>query len=188
MARTTSSQELIRRYLQDAIASERAFESQLKNMAEEGDDPAIQQIFSQHLVETKRQHDRLVTRLEQLGESPSTMKSVFAHVFSMMPKGGQMGQSEADKNTQNLLVGYAVEQSEVASYEALKVAAEMVGDVQTASLAEEIQREEQATAQKIWNLIPRSARAAVERQTSDRGEGPESFRRGKESGSAATNI
>ena len=38
---TTSSSELIKRYLQDAIASEKSFESQLREMAEEGDNPRV---------------------------------------------------------------------------------------------------------------------------------------------------
>jgi ferritin-like metal-binding protein YciE len=163
---TTSSSELIQRYLQDAIASEGAFESRLRSMAEEGDNPRVQELFASHADETKRQHSRLVSRLQILGGSPSKAKGIMAHIFGSVPKAGQLGQADEDKNTQNLVIAYAIEQSEVATYEALRVAAEAVGDIPTANLAEEIQREEQMAAQRIWNLIAANARISVERQTS----------------------
>jgi len=162
---TTSSSELIQRYLQDAIASERAFEAQLHSMGEQGDNPRIRELFLTHAGETKSQCDRLTSRLQVLGGRPSAAKGIMAHIFGSVPKAGQIGRAEEDKNTHNLIIAYAIEQSEVASYEALKVAAEEVGDIPTANLAEEIQREEQMTAQRIWNLIPANARISVERQT-----------------------
>jgi ferritin-like metal-binding protein YciE len=163
---TVSSSELIQRYLQDIIASEKAFESQLRSMGEDSNDPGVEEVFSAHADETKRQCNRLISRLRELGGSPSTAKSFIAHVFNAVPRAGQIGQREEDRNTQNLIVAYAIEQSEVATYEALKVAAQTLGDTSTAQIAEEIQREEQVAVQKIWNLLPANARLAVERQTS----------------------
>jgi len=162
---SSSSSELIQRYLQDIIASEKAFESQLRSMGEDSDNPRLEDLFSAHADETKRQYTRLTSRLQALGGSPSTTKSFIAHVFNAVPRAGQIGQRDEDRNTQNLIVAYAIEQSEVATYEALKVAAHTVGDVATVQIAEEIQREEQMAAQKIWNLLPANARLAVERQT-----------------------
>jgi ferritin-like metal-binding protein YciE len=167
---TTSSSELIRRYLQDAIASEKAFESQLRGMAEGGDNPQVREIFESHAEETRGQHNRLVSRLQVLGESPSTAKSIMAHLFGAIPKVGHIGQRKEERSIQNLILAYAIEQSEVAAYEALKVAAEAVGDIPTANLAEEIQREEQMAAQRIWNLLPATSRLSVERQTSSERE------------------
>jgi ferritin-like metal-binding protein YciE len=163
---TTSSSELIQRYLQDVIASEKAFESQLRSMAEDCDNPRLQELFASHADETKRQYNRLTSRLQVLGGSPSATKSFMAHIFNAVPRAGQIGQKEEDRNTQNLIIAYAIEQGEAATYEALKVAAQVVGDMPTAQLAEEIQREEQMAAQKIWNMLPIIARSSVERQTS----------------------
>jgi ferritin-like metal-binding protein YciE len=163
---TTSSSELIQRYLQDIIASEKAFESQLRSMGEDSDNPRLEELFSTHADQTKQQYNRLTSRLRALGGSPSATKSFIAHVFNAVPRAGQIGQRDEDRNTQNLIVAYAIEQSEVATYEALKVAAETVGDTATRQIAEEIQREEQMAAQRIWSLLPANARLAVERQTS----------------------
>jgi ferritin-like metal-binding protein YciE len=176
MAEAISSQEIIRRYLQDAIASEHSYAAQLERLSHEGDDPYIQKLFAQHAAETRHQQERLLNRLQQLGGSASTIKNVLAHVFSMTPKVSHFGHNEADTNTQNLLLAYAIEQSEVATYEALKAAAESVRDAQTASLVEEIQNEEQQMTQRIWGLIAQSARASVERQTGETWRGQESQR------------
>jgi ferritin-like metal-binding protein YciE len=162
---TISSSELIQRYLQDIIASEKAFESQLRSMGEDSDNPRVKELFYSHADETKRQYNRVTARLQALGGSPSTAKSFIAHVFNAVPRAGQIGQRDEDRSTQNLIVAYAIEQSEVATYEALKVAAQTVGDTATVQIAEEIQREEQMAAQRIWNLLPANARLAVERQT-----------------------
>lgn len=163
---TKSPSEIIQRYLQDLIASEKAFESQLRSMGEDCTEPRVQEVLVSHADESKRQYERLTSRLQALGGSPSVTKSVLAHLFNAVPRAGQIGQREEDRITQNLIMAYAIEQSEVATYEALKVAAQTVGDSVTAQLAEEIQREEQMAAQRIWNLVPSNARTAVERQAS----------------------
>src|SRR3712207_6659854 len=115
--------DVIRRYLQDAIAAEQNFENQLRVFAREIDQPLARQLFEQHAEETRRQHERLTARLEVLGGGPSTIKSFLANLFGTLPKAGQLGHDEAEKGTQDRMVAYAVENSEVAMYEALATAA-----------------------------------------------------------------
>jgi ferritin-like metal-binding protein YciE len=157
--------DVIRRYLSDAIAAEKNFEDQLRAFAKETDQGPVQQLFAQHADETRRQHERLTARLEALGGSPSGMKSFLAHLFGFAPKTAQIGHDEAEKGSQDLMIAYAVENSEVAMYEALAVSAATAGDTQTEQLAREIQQEEQATAQKVWNLIAPSARDSFRKVT-----------------------
>src|SRR5436190_24222007 len=78
--------EVIQRYLSDAIAAEKNFESQLRAFAKETDQGPVQQLFAQHADETRLQHERLTARLEALGGSPSGMKSFLAHLFGFAPK------------------------------------------------------------------------------------------------------
>ena len=158
---------IISRYLKDAIAAESSFESQLMAFAKEGDDPAAQSLFQQHAAETRSQRERLETRLAALGDSPSTMKSAMAHMFNFAPKVASMGHDESERTTQNLMIAYAVEHSEVAMYESLATVAEAVGDQQTAMLAREIQQEEARTAQMVWNMIAPSARRSLAELTSE---------------------
>jgi ferritin-like metal-binding protein YciE len=157
--------EVIQRYLQDALAAEQHFENQLRSFAKESDQGPVQQLFAQHADETRSQCQRLEARLRELGGSPSGLKSFFANMFGFAPKTAQMGHEEAEKSTQDLMMAYAVENSEVAMYESLAVAASAAGDTQTERLAREIQQEERRAAERVWDLIPTSARDSFQRVT-----------------------
>jgi ferritin-like metal-binding protein YciE len=158
-----SSTDVIKRYLEDAIAAEKSFETQLQGMAKEGDDPAAQAAFHQHALETKTQYERLTARLEALGGSTSTAKSLLAHIFGLSPKTAQLGHEKEERTTQNLMIAFAVENSEIAMYESLISVAEAAGDTETVALARQIQAQEKAAAEKIWGLIPNAAVTAFRR-------------------------
>jgi ferritin-like metal-binding protein YciE len=164
-----TSTDVIKRYLQDAIAAEKSFETQLQGFAKEGDDEAAKSAFHQHALETRQQYERLTARLEALGGSTSATKSLLAHLFGLSPKAAQIGHEEQERTTQNLMMAYAVENSEVAMYEAMITVAEAAGDSETASLARSIQQEEEATAEKVWNLLPNAAVTAFRRVTAESG-------------------
>ncbi|MBV8832537.1 MAG: DUF892 family protein [Acidobacteriaceae bacterium] len=161
-----TSVDVIKRYLEDAIAAEKSFETQLQGFANEGDDAAAKSAFHEHALETRTQYERLTARLQALGGSPSGTKSLLAHIFGLTPKTAQIGHEKEERTTQNLMMAYAVENSEIAMYEALVAVAEAAGDTQTATLAREIQQQEKATAEKVWRLLPSAAVAAFERVTS----------------------
>ena len=150
--------KVIQRYIEDAIAAEQNFESQLRAFCDESDQAEVNQLFAQHAEETRLQRERLTARLEALGGKPSGVKSFLAHLFGFAPKIAQAGHDEAEKGTQNLIAAYAVENSEVAMYESLAVAAAAAGDTETEALAREIQQEERRTAERVWSLIAPSAR------------------------------
>jgi ferritin-like metal-binding protein YciE len=160
-----TSLDVVKRYLQDAVAAEKSFETQLQGFAKEGDNPAAKALFNQHAIETRRQYEMLTARLEALGGSPSATKSLLAHIFGLSPKTAQIGHEEEERTTQNLMMAFAVENSEVAMYEALIAVSEAAGDTQTATLARQIQGEEKATADKVWKLIPTAALEAYTRLT-----------------------
>jgi ferritin-like metal-binding protein YciE len=162
-----TSTDVIKRYLQDAIAAEKSFETQLEGFAKEGDNEAAKSAFQQHAVETRRQYERLTARLETLGGSTSTAKSFLAHVFGLTPKTAQIGHEKEERTTQNLMMAFAVENSELAMYESLATVADASGDSQTASLAREIQAEEKATADKVWKLLAPAALTAFTRLTGE---------------------
>jgi ferritin-like metal-binding protein YciE len=160
-----TSTEVIKRYLEDAIAAERSFETQLEGFSKEGDDATAQALFRQHALETRRQYELLTARLEALGGSPSGTKSFLAHVFGLSPKAAQIGHEKEERTTQNLMMAFAVENSELAMYESLATVAEAAGDSQTATLARQIQKEEKATAEKIWAHLPQAAAESFRRIT-----------------------
>jgi ferritin-like metal-binding protein YciE len=91
------------------------------------------------------------------------MKSFLAHFFGLAPKMAQAGHETEEKTTQDLMMAFAVENSEVAMFESLITVCEAAGDHQTANIAREIQQQEQATADKLWPHISRTARVAFDR-------------------------
>lgn len=61
-----TSVDVIKRYLQDAIAAEKSFETQLEGFSKEGEDTVVQALFRQHAAETRVQYERLTARLSAL--------------------------------------------------------------------------------------------------------------------------
>jgi ferritin-like metal-binding protein YciE len=156
---------IVARYLEDAIAAENSFESQLRAFAKEGDNEAVKAMFEQHADETRRQHEMLTARLKDLGESPSGFKSMLAHMFGMAPKSASLGHEEEERTVQNLMIAFAVENSEIGMYECLATVAAAAGDSTTESLARRIQQQEKDTADKVWRYLAPCARDAFERLT-----------------------
>lgn len=154
-------EKLIATYIEDAIAVEKSFETQLLAFSKEGNEPVVQNLFAQHAEETKLQYERLTTRLHTLGGSPSMLKSLMAHIFNMAPKAAQLGHDETERVTQNLMMAYAVENAEIAMYEALADVSRLALDSLTEQLALTIQKEEQETANKIWAQVAPAARQAI---------------------------
>jgi ferritin-like metal-binding protein YciE len=158
MTRDEPKESILRRYLADAVAAEQSSAERLEEMSGEGDHLAARQLFAQHQDQTRSQIERLRARLEALGGSPSEFKAVIAHLVALVPKVVHKGHDESEIATQNLILAYALENEEVAMYEALAATAASAGDLQTEQLAREIQKEERHAAEMIWNLIAASAR------------------------------
>ena len=158
----TSSKEVLTRYLVDAIAAEKSFETQLLGFSDEVENPTVKALFRLHAEETKQQYTMLTQRLEELGGSTSTIKSFLAHMFNFAPKIAQIGHDKYERQTQDLMMAYAVENAEVAMYESLAQAAQLAADTRTEEIARQIQRQEKETADKVWAQVAPAARRAME--------------------------
>lgn len=154
--------DILKTYLEDIIAAEKAFEAQLTGFSKEGNDPAAQRVYAEHARETHTQYDRLAARLEALGGSPSTAKNLLAHVFALAPKAAQLGHDAIERTTQNLITAYSVENAEVAMYEVFATVAADTGDGEMEQLALEIQKQERETADKLWKLVGPAARRSIQ--------------------------
>jgi ferritin-like metal-binding protein YciE len=155
-----TSGSLIKRYLEDAIAAERSFETRLRSFAAEGDDAEVQAAFLTHAEETRVQQERLGARLQALGGGTSAVKSFLDQLFALGPKSTQIGHSLDERLVQNLMVAFAMEKSECAMYEALATVAAAAGDAATEELARDIQAQESKTADKLWRFIPSRSKIA----------------------------
>ena len=158
MTRDEPKESIMRRYLADAVAAEQSSAERMEEMSGEGDHLAARQLFAQHADQTRSQIERLRARLDALGGSPSELKAVVAHLIALVPKLVHKGHDESEISTQNLILGFALENEEVAMYEALAATAAAAGDLQSEQLARDIQKEERHAAEMIWNLIAASAR------------------------------
>jgi ferritin-like metal-binding protein YciE len=157
-----AAKDVLQVYLEDAIAAEKSFETQLLGFSKDANDPAVQQMFQQHAEETRDQYVQLSARLEQLGGSTSTLKSMLAHVFNFAPKIAQIGHDEYERQTQNLMMAFSVENAEIAMYESLAEVCRLAGDTETEALAVKIQKQERDTAERVWEQIAPAARRAME--------------------------
>ncbi len=155
-----TSQEVIRRYLEDAITAEKSFQTQLQSFAGEGDDEEVRAVFLAHADETGRHSERLTARLKELGGSPSAAKGFLAGIFSSTPKTLQAAHQPQERTAQNLMTVFTIESSECAMYEALATVAAAAGDTATETLAREIQAEERQGAEAVWHFIPTRAKIA----------------------------
>ena len=152
--------EIITRYLEDAIAAEKSFESQLRDFAKEATIPTVQNMFNTHAEETRKQYELLTSRLQALGKRPSGIKSFLAHVFNLSPKTAQIGHDPSERTVQDLIMAFSVENAEVAMYESLIAACEAAADDETARIARQIQSQERETADKAWSEIAPAASKA----------------------------
>lgn len=158
----STSKEVIIRYLEDAEAAERNFEDALATFGKAGEQNEVKRFFEFASNRARTQHERLATRLAALGASPSTAKSILAHLLAFTPTVAQLGHEGAEKNTQHLIMCVAAASAEMAMYESLATVAAAAGDAETERLARELQLEEKDDYEKSWNLLKPSAVAAFQ--------------------------
>jgi len=152
-----TSQDVIVTYIQDAEAAERNFEDTLAAFAKTGEQTSVKSFFERASVRAKTQHQRLETRLRELGGSPSTAKSILAHMLAFSATAAQIGQNPDEKNTQHLIMCVGAAAAEMAMYESLATVAGTAGDAVTERLAKELQAEEKDDFDKAWALLAPSA-------------------------------
>jgi ferritin-like metal-binding protein YciE len=125
------------------------------------DFPQDAALFQEHLTVTERQKERLEAILTARGEHTNRLKDIMNKIGMAATDLLHAGKDAGDKATRNLIQAYTVESLEVATYESLYAAATEAGDTEVATLAKEIQAEEEAAAKKLFPRIAPSARAAV---------------------------
>lgn len=148
-----TSADLIRGYVEEAIAAEKSFEAQLRKFADEGDDEDVQAAFAAHADQTQNQHERLAERLEQLGSRTSNAVHPLPRALELTQQVSEAGHIQEELTVQHLIIAYAMEMSESAFYEALATIAVAATDTETEALARQIQAEEQEAGKKFFSLI-----------------------------------
>ena len=160
-----STQDHARQMMMVGLKNAHGLEQQAITMLERNAErlehyPSLKQAVSQHLQESRSQQERVGTLLEELGESPSSLKDAamgMAENLQMMAHAS--GSDEVLKNT---YTGYAFEHFEIASYRALEILARNAGEPRVEELARTILREEEAMASWLEQHLPEIVEAHLE--------------------------
>jgi ferritin-like metal-binding protein YciE len=146
MASQTLKEQLIK-HIDEALAMEQNVLRVLDGMINTTEDEEIKSDLRHHKLETEQHADRMRTRLEAHGGSPSTVKEAGGVVGALMKSVVDMARGE--KAGRNARDGYATEHVEIASYQLLERIAERAGDEETAEAARLNRKDEEAMAKKI---------------------------------------
>ena len=150
LRRITMTEELenqLVKHIDEAYAMEQNVLRKLDSMISTIDDAAIKDQLREHRLETEKQADRMLRRLEAHGASPSKVRESVGMLTALMKS--VLDAARSEKAGRNARDGYATEHLEIASYELLARVAERAGDEETAQAARESLAEEVAMAKKI---------------------------------------
>ncbi|MGI5835657.1 MAG: DUF892 family protein [Chloroflexota bacterium] len=140
-------------WLNDALSIEEGVEQVLNRQLDDAKDhPQVRKMIEEHIKETKQQGDTIRNRIQQLGGSPSRVKTTVGKVQGWLQ--GVSTQPAEDRLVKDLVANQAAENLEIATYTAIIEAAKLIGDNETASICEQIRQQEQATAKKIEQMLP----------------------------------
>jgi ferritin-like metal-binding protein YciE len=120
-------------------------------------------VLERHLGETRRQAERIRSRLRALGAKRSPLALAYGIVQTVAGQGVSAakapvdmlrGTSGAEKLLKNAKDEIASEALEIASYDALEALAEQAGDHPTVRLAREHREQEERAMRELRDLIP----------------------------------
>jgi ferritin-like metal-binding protein YciE len=153
-------QEELVKYLADA----HAIEAQAIRLLEKGTDiagaPTLEELYADHLAETRDQQELVAERLAGLGGSPSRLKDAAMRAGAL--NWGMFFQAQPDTPHKLAAFAYAFEHLEIAAYEQLKRVAVRAGDEPTIELAERILAQEYEAASRLSGAFGIAIEASLE--------------------------
>lgn len=144
----------LNKHIDEALAMENNVLRMLDGMIQTTHKQEIKNDLRHHKAETEEHISRLRQRLEDRGASPSMVREAGGVMGALMKSVVDMARGE--KAGRNARDGYATEHLEIASYQLLERIAERAGDTETAEVARQNRRDEEAMAKKIdshWDLF-----------------------------------
>jgi ferritin-like metal-binding protein YciE len=153
-------QEQLVKYLADA----HAIEAQAIRLLEKGSDIAgaatLEELYADHLAETRDHQELVAERLAALGGSPSALKDAALRAGAL--NWGTFFQAQPDTPHKLAAFAYAFEHLEIAAYELLKRVAKRAGDEATAEVAERILGQEYEAASRLSGAFGIAIEASLE--------------------------
>ncbi len=165
-------------YLNEAYGLERRLETALQAHLALATRATYKQRLRAHLTETKRHGRDVRRRIKQLGGTPETIDlpgpDVVSDIAQTAVAGAQRaaalaqgplhalrGTGEEEKQLKNAKTEYASEAEEIATYSAIVVLAETLGDTETVRVARAILRDEERMSTFLGKEIPRMVKAVA---------------------------
>ena len=150
-------------YLSEAYGKERELETSLQAHIAVTTRPPYKKRLQQHLRETKAHAKGLERRIKRLGGDGKTTQTAVGKMKAAAkgPLHFVRGTGEQEKMLKNAKTEYFNEHEEIATYLAIEVLAEKVGDRETAKLAKGIRREEERMAKFLEGQIKSLTGAVV---------------------------
>lgn len=153
----TEARKKIVAWLKDAHAMERSLEAALSAQAKHAsDDPELRDRITRHIEETRRHATLVETALRRYGADTSTLKDTLGRTQAAFQ--GMMSSAAGDTRVKDVLTGIGAEHFEIACYRSLEAAARELADEATASMCQEIIRDEEAMAEFLEDQLPRVTR------------------------------
>jgi ferritin-like metal-binding protein YciE len=126
--------------------------------------PEVEQALSKHIQETEGQRQRIDEILNQLAESPSTIKEA---AMGFMGNMAAIAHAPADDEIiKNMLANHALENYEIAAYKSLLIMGEAAGFNNLSGLKQSLQ-EEETMARSVADLVEPVTRKYIELYTRD---------------------
>jgi ferritin-like metal-binding protein YciE len=135
------------KHIDEALAMEQNVLRMLDGMISTTEDEEIRSELRHHKLETEQHAERLEKRLAAHEASPSSVREAAGIMNALMKSVVDMVRSE--KASRNARDGYATEHLEIASYQLLERVAQAAGDEETADVARQNRKDEEAMAKKI---------------------------------------
>jgi ferritin-like metal-binding protein YciE len=155
MADLTSSEDIRNIFitgLENAHALEKQAIQLMERQVERFENyPEMSDLLRRHIVETEGQIRRLDDMLHSFGADRSILKDMATQFMANLAAAGHMPM--ADEVLKNTFANHAFENFEIASYKSLIVMAEASGNQKFIPGLQESLREEEKTAQAVYDMI-----------------------------------
>ena len=154
----------LREQLVKYVADAHAIEAQAIRLLEKAPDiagsPTLEELYADHLAETRDQQELVAERLAALGGSPSRLKDAAMRAGAL--NWGMFFQAQPDTPHKLAAFAYAFEHLEIASYEQLKRVAQRAGDDATVQLADQILAQEYEAASRLSGAFGTAIEASLD--------------------------
>jgi len=158
----TELNDQLNKHIDEALAMENNVLRMLDGMIETTHKQEIKNDLRHHKLETEEHISRLQKRLEDRGASPSKVREATGVMGALMKSVVDMARGE--KAGRNARDGYATEHLEIASYQLLERIAERAGDTETAEVARQNRKDEEAMSKKIESHWDEFAELSLEEE------------------------